>query len=249
MLDDLKKSFSAMLYERTTSPFYGTLLLSWSVWNWKILYISFFISENKLINDKKQFVNKVDYIVANCNNEWNLVWFPLISTVVLITIVPIISNGAYWLSLIYNKWKIDKKNEVESKRLLTLEQSIELREEILEQETKFEKLLATKNLEIEQLKSLAQQSLTETSNSNSVKDKTQEEYKELAERIKNNPEHLIQYKDIISRIQNSNYANDSTRKNSDVIHLLESYDVIENPGSGIYKYTSKGKDFLKIMSK
>lgn len=248
MIEDLKKSFSAILYERTTSPLYGTLLLSWSIWNWKIIYVTFFVSENKLNTDKTHYANKIDYIVMNCSDEWNLIWFPLISTSILLTIIPFISNGAYWLSLIYNKWKLDKKNEVESKRLLTLEQSIELREQISEQETKFEKLLANKNLEIEQLKSLTQKSLDETLNSKSNKNKSNEEFKELAERIKNNPNDLLKYKDIVTRIQNSNYADDSNRKNTEVIHLLESYDVIENIGNGIYKYTNKGKDFLRLMN-
>lgn len=49
MFDELKKSISAILYERTTSPLFGSFILSWTVWNWKIFYITLFISEDKII--------------------------------------------------------------------------------------------------------------------------------------------------------------------------------------------------------
>lgn len=146
MIEELKKSLSAILYERTTSPFYGTLLISWLIWNWKIVYLTVFISESKINTDK------INYITNNFNDVHCLLIYPLISTVILLTVVPFISNGAYWLSLKFNKWKKDQKNIVEMKQLLTLEQSIKLREQISEQEKRFERLLENKNQEIDQLK-------------------------------------------------------------------------------------------------
>ena len=59
MINELKKSINAALYERAVSPLYGTFLITWSLWNWKIIYLTFFVSENKLE------INKIDYIVAN----------------------------------------------------------------------------------------------------------------------------------------------------------------------------------------
>ena len=234
MFDDIKKSISAILYERTTSPLFGTFIISWIVCNWKIVYLTFFVSEDKIE------INKIDYITTNCNDMWNLIWFPLISTFVLITIIPVFSNGAYWLSIIYNKWKVEKKKEVELSQQLTLEQSIELRKQISEQENQFEKMLSNKDLEIRQLKQIIDQN-------KGLKEET--EYEELAKRIKSNNEELSIYKDIVQRIRNNNYADDSTKKNSEIIHLLESYNIIENKGNGTYKYTEQGKDFLKLMTK
>jgi len=59
MLDDIKKSLNEIIYERTTSPLYGTLIISWLIWNWRIVYLTFFISEKKITK------NKIDFILSN----------------------------------------------------------------------------------------------------------------------------------------------------------------------------------------
>jgi len=145
MLNDIKKSFNEIIYERTTSPFYGTLICSWLIWNWKIIYLTLFISENKLCE------NKIDYIIKNYCQVENIIWYPLASSIVILTIIPFLSNGAYWLSLKFNKWKVDQKNKVDRKQLLSLEQSIQLREEISNQEEKIEKIIEKYNTKIKSL--------------------------------------------------------------------------------------------------
>ncbi len=135
-MEEIKKSFKSILYERTTSPFYGTFIISWLIWNWKIVYVTLFVSEKSIKTDK------LSYLLNNhLIDELNLIVWPIISTIALLTIFPFITNGAYWLKLKFDKWKKDKKNEVELKQLLTLEQSIELREQIANQEERFEKIL------------------------------------------------------------------------------------------------------------
>ena len=122
MIDDLKKSFDQIIYERTASPFYGSFIISWCLWNWKIIYLTFFVSQDK-----------IDYIVTNFSAFKNIFIFPLLSSIFIITLVPFITNGAYWLSLKFNKWRVDQKNLVDGKQLLSIEQSIELREQISKQ--------------------------------------------------------------------------------------------------------------------
>ncbi|WP_426483308.1 hypothetical protein [Flavobacterium sp. 2] len=155
MIDEIKKSINSIFTERVSSPFYGTLIVSWLIWNWKIVYLTFFVDQDKL--DKI----KIDFIIDNYNDVWHLVYFPLISTFTLITIIPFLTNGAYWLDLKFTTWRVNQKNEIEGKRLLTLEQSIKLRSELRELEENFEKLLERKNDEIQ----LLQNSLNELSNS------------------------------------------------------------------------------------
>lgn len=146
MIDDLRKSINAILYERMTSPLYGTLAISWIIWNWRIVYLTLFIDEKRICT------TKIDYIINNYSNPHILYTGPIISTIILITIMPLIANGAYWLSLRYDKWKYDKKNEVERSKLLTIEQSIQIRNEISEQEERFSKLVAQKDGEIDLLR-------------------------------------------------------------------------------------------------
>lgn len=142
MLDDIRKSINSTLYERVSSPLYGTIIISWLIWNWEIVYLTLFINETRIGG------TKIDYIIENYSNIHNLLTFPAISTLLLLTVMPFASNGAYYLSLVFKKWRTEKRNEVDNKQLLSIEKSIALREEIRNQEEKFDKLLEGKNEEI-----------------------------------------------------------------------------------------------------
>lgn len=142
-MDDFFKSIKAILYDRVTSPFFGTLFISWLVWNWKIVYVTFFVSETILKE------NKIDYIVRISDSNWILIWFPLISTFALIVIVPMISNGAFWVSSWYEAERIKMKQNRDGKKLLSREQSFKLYLEIRGQEERFQTLLDSKNAELE----------------------------------------------------------------------------------------------------
>ncbi|MCD0464233.1 hypothetical protein [Flavobacterium sp. ENC] len=146
MIEEIKKSINSIFIERVSSPFYGTLIVSWLIWNWKIAYLTFFVDQKKIS------ITKIEFIVKNYSDVWHLVYWPLISTLILLTIIPFVTNGAYWLDLKFTTWRVNQKNEIEGKRLLTLEQSIKLRSELRELEENFEKLLDKKNEEIQLLK-------------------------------------------------------------------------------------------------
>ncbi|MDP5198565.1 hypothetical protein [Flavobacterium sp. DG2-3] len=160
MIDEIKKSINSIFEERVSSPFYGTLITSWLIWNWKIVYLTFFVDQDKLKG------TKIDFIMNNYNDIWDLIYFPLISTVILLTVIPFLTNGAYWLDLKFTTWRINQKNDIEGKKLLTLEQSIKLRSDLRELEENFEKLLERKNGEIQ----LLQNQLNELNNSKTKQD-------------------------------------------------------------------------------
>lgn len=248
MLDELKKSISASLYERTTSPLFGTLFVSWSVWNWKIIYLTFFISDKEIIGK-----TKIEYILENYYDNWTLYWYPLISTLILITIIPLASNGAYWLSLIYLDWKKRKKNEVEKKQLLSLEQSINLREQIANQELKFAKLVEDKNLEIKQLNllvdSLKGQPQITNENQKNGDNSGETELMEFARKIQVNPYELNQFENIIKLIQGGYALTESKGADSRFVSILESYDIINPVGNGVYSLLPNGKKLNKLLNK
>ncbi|WP_299385574.1 hypothetical protein [uncultured Lacinutrix sp.] len=237
-MQDIKKSISTILYERTTSPFYGTLIISWLVWNWKIIYLTFFISENKIVT------SKIDYIVENYSDFHHLLTFPLISTIVLITLIPFVVNGAYWVSLSFANWRLTQKNFIEKKQLLTVEQSIELREQILKQEERFSKLVNDKNLEIEQLKEIINDY---DSSKTQVADNSNEELEKLADRFKSNNSEMTTLNNIIRAIQ-SNFRQEDKDETRKILSLLESYLIIDKSDSPLYKFTTKGKRFLRYIN-
>jgi len=241
MLDEFKKSVNATLYERATSPFFGTLFISWIIWNWQIITVLFFVDEKILKTDK------ASYIKENFNDVNTLVYFPLGSTIILLTLVPFITNGAYWLSLNFQKWRYDKKNSVENLKLLTLEKSIQLREEIQNQQDKFEKLLQAKNQEIELLTKQVE---------TNIKLPKDNEFEE-EENDKLNPEFLQillddkrsrEFGKIVWRIQNSYKMFSGTdAPSSDFVSYLEANNLLDNSG-GLYKFTKLGKELLKAYS-
>ena len=222
---------------RISSPFYGTLIVSWLLWNWKISYVTFFIDSYKLKE------NKIDYIFTNCNDFHHLVTFPLVSTLIILTIVPFITNGAYWITLIFDQWRINKKNEVERKQLLSLEQSIQLRSEIQSQEEKFDKLLKSKNEEIALLKQQLEVALIGSKNvqPNIIVEK---DYKVEIEDFLNN-QRILQHLDEIAKHVQNGYRMSDTIPN-DVLSYFVANDLIVNKGSaGVYDFTNKGKLFLR----
>ncbi len=245
MIDDIKKSFNSILYERTTSPFFGTLILSWSLWNWRIIYLTIFISEDIIEG------NKIDFILANYSEIHYLTTYPLLSSLLLLTIIPFFSNGAYWLSLKFNKWKKDQKNIVDMKQLLTIEQSIDLREQISKQEERFEKLLENKNNEIKQLnlviddyKKSRTQPKTKTTETPEI---NQKELRDLALKIKTNPKQSQEYEVLTRYIQGGYKVTGTDKISTNFIASLESHDIIANKGAGTYQYTEKGKLFQRLM--
>ncbi|OIV42758.1 hypothetical protein [Flavobacterium johnsoniae] len=248
MIDDLKKSFDQIIYERTTSPFYGSFIISWCLWNWKILYLTFFVSQDKIDS------NKIDYIINNFSSTGNVFIFPLLSSIIIITLVPFMTNGAYWLSLKFNKWRVDQKKIVDRKQLLTIEQSIELREQISKQEERFAKLVDDKNLEIKQLnleieeyrKKEPTTILNNFINSESENNNSQDELLIFADRVKNNPKELKEYENILFFIQRSLSPVDET--DSKFLTLLESYDIISPKQNGHYVVTETGKKFYRLVN-
>ncbi|MDB5155618.1 MAG: hypothetical protein JWR50_325 [Mucilaginibacter sp.] len=122
MFTELRKSVNYIIYERTTSPFWGSFIFSWLICNWKIVCTIFVVSEDRFTTTKTDFISQ--HLV-----DWKpLILYPFISTAILIVLFPLISNGAYWMTLIYSEWRLNKKNSVEKKQLLSLEASIALRE-------------------------------------------------------------------------------------------------------------------------
>jgi len=256
MISEINKSISAILYERVASPFYGALIISWGFWNWKVLYVTLFISEKSLEK------NKIEWIIENCSNFNNLIIYPLLSTLAILTVLPFITNGAYWLHLKFTKWRRDKKNSIDMKTLLTTEQSIQIRQELVNAEEKFDVLIGRKNQEIKELKLQIEdlkkppsetEEAKESKNKLSTPKDSDTFLREptssgIARKIKGNPELERSLDTIIKYIQNgwAQLADDDNLSPTSLA-FFEVNHLIKNEGEGMYSMTDLGKDVVRVV--
>ena len=56
------ESFVDNIKQKTTNPFFGTLILVWLVRNWELVYTLFNFDNDCTLSDKKQFIR--DYYVS-----------------------------------------------------------------------------------------------------------------------------------------------------------------------------------------
>ncbi|NQU32025.1 MAG: hypothetical protein HQ521_02225 [Bacteroidetes bacterium] len=175
-MDEFTKSIRAVLYDRIKSPLAGTLFLSWIVWNWRILFLVFFVSESKIKG------TRIDFILNNYSDCIHLVWGPLGSTVFLLTIFPIFSFGAFWLNLYFKKKNKAVKYNMEGETPLTLDESTALRKLVDDEKNRLSKLLVENENTIidlkaknEELSSQDKQQKTALNNSRILKDKYDQE--------------------------------------------------------------------------
>jgi hypothetical protein len=235
-MSDLTTSLKEIFNERISSPFYGSLIVSWLLWNWKIPYVTFFIDQSRL----GDATNKIDYIFKHCDSPWNLAVFPLLSTAVIVLLMPYVTNGASWITERFDTWRINKKNEVQGKRLLTVEESLQLRIDIQNQEEKYSSIIVKKDSEIASLKQqisiLSTPKVTGTPINK--KDKFAEECKVFLENTKVSP-YIEQLDDLIR----TGYSV-TNRLPKDIVNYYQAYELIETLGSN-FMFTDKGKYFLK----
>ncbi len=247
-MDEFRKSVNAVLYERLTSPLYGTFVFTWLVWNWKIPYVTFFISEDQLE------ITKIEYISNLVMNWSHVIALPLMSTAILVLIMPFISNGAYWVSIRFDKWKYDQKNKIEDKQMLSLEKSMELKKTMRELETYYSTELDKKDEEIKNLKSEIEVMQKDKDNApkpnsddilneidqNEFDDFSDEEFENL---ISN--QIFKENIDIISnQIVKGDYLPTSNMDRKAMPYFLAN-GLVEKGSNNEYVFTEKGKEALK----
>lgn len=244
MFKEFKKSVNNVLYERLVSPLFGTFLLSWCFWNWKIIYLTFFVNSDEIKG------HKIDFIISNYYNKFDLFLWPSLSTIGLLIIYPFLAVGAFYVSLRFKKWKIDIRNTQEDLQVLSIEDSIELREEIRNQSERFDRLLSSKNKEIETLKSTIENYKKQLAAINKGVSELPEEakkdiYLEEYNLIKANQTMLEIFEKVAIRAQReTTMFSDSFRLNTSGRKIFDYFlanDILEKVKTNVYKFTQKGK--------
>lgn len=163
MIEDISKSIKANMYERATSPLFGAFAISWAIWNYKTVLAIF---SSMKVKEKVSYIENEIYA-----SEWSLILegasYPLISAVLFILIYP---HPAKW---IYEYWNNQQKKlkeikqKIEDDTPLTLDESREIRRELLRLESDYDEEITKKNTEIDRLKDIV------SSLENQVKQSTQ----------------------------------------------------------------------------
>ena len=246
-MDTISKSISASLYEKTKSPLYGTIIISWSVWNWKFIYYLFAVNKNT------EYSHRLDYIQNELTSNWTLFYGPIISTILILTVIELIANYSYWLSLLYKTWRVNKKATTEGKQLLTFEQSLKLRNDLKIKEEGFEKLIQDKEESIKTLESTIFQlnkTITESKKDNAKIVKTPQKDEQ---HVNNDYKELILNKSVsgyIDQIYRLIKTRESLLRNGipqSTIDFFEAKDYIKSTSGKIYgffDFTAKGKELF-----
>ena len=88
--------------------------------------------------------SKLEYISNFLSDPWFIYWIPLISTGILVTVVPFVSNGSYYLSQKFKQWRINQRNKIEGATLITKDQYAEMQTEIGRKDTEFKETLTNR---------------------------------------------------------------------------------------------------------
>jgi|GEM_PF-5908288 len=146
-MESLKKEFFSYLNEKLRSNLFTAWAVSWFIWNWKSIYVTFFISE-KLILEKFQ-LTKLDYILNNFKDINHLLCYPIYSTLFLILILPIFNIGASSIKLLYKKLSNKILNNIDIERKFTYGEYKNLIKKSDEEIEEFREVLREKDTNLE----------------------------------------------------------------------------------------------------
>jgi hypothetical protein len=157
MVDEATQSLKKYLKDKLSSPFYGTFIISWLLWNWKAWYVTFFIDSNLLFQTKG--ILKIDYILSFY--PWgyflNSIYFfipPLVSAYLIIFWLPRITRKFYKKSLknenVIKLIKLEEDRiiaEAEEKTFKAEEVKLDVEEKVLKKEIAVKKIKSEKSQE------------------------------------------------------------------------------------------------------
>jgi hypothetical protein len=147
-MKDIFDSIRLQIYERLSSPLFGSFVAAWVGWNYRFLFVMF----SGLPVDKKfEFVDSRLYVTG-----WDI-WSrgiiePTLTAILFIYLYPIISRHfyGYWLKKNVELKKL--RDDIENTALLTREESYAMRMEMIKAGEKYEETIRRQAAEIEALK-------------------------------------------------------------------------------------------------
>ncbi|HAS8339474.1 TPA: hypothetical protein I7738_12970 [Vibrio vulnificus] len=127
MLTDTYNSLKVYLYDRAVSPLLGSLLLSWSAWNYKFIMLLF---SDLSYPDKLKMIETL--YRSNFDLYVTAILAPILTSAIYIFIFPYPSRFVFKFSLKRQDELNKVKQEITNNQLITLEKSQEIRKKINE---------------------------------------------------------------------------------------------------------------------
>lgn len=127
MIEDILQSAKQTAAERFSSPLIGAFLVSWAGWNWKFLVILF---SDATVTTTFDLVHRLAF------PDWTAILLkgfalPLITSLAYVFLYPYPARFVYEFTLMRQRETNETKQRVSNDTLLTLEDSIQLRSEIV----------------------------------------------------------------------------------------------------------------------
>jgi len=102
-------SIKLMFAKRSKSPFYGSLVITYIAYNWRLLFILIFDDSFHTVYDKIEFIQD-KYIFTYCWGDtiigWSNLYVPLVFTIVVFILGNILSLGFRWMNVYFKNWQL-----------------------------------------------------------------------------------------------------------------------------------------------
>ncbi|QUX92632.1 hypothetical protein CYL31_15040 [Marinomonas sp. A3A] len=148
MIKDTLNSLKGVLYERISSPLWGTYFVAWVLYNWEIVLI--FFGGSSIKGNEAELIKA--YLYSEDGFNYSVVFFPLCMTVTLLALVPIFQTLYFVYSEFIKMLGKTRRDRFESNTRLTIEQSNELRRRIINISASSQEITSFQDQEINSLK-------------------------------------------------------------------------------------------------
>lgn len=212
MLDNIKDSIKAKLYDFAYTPFMSSYIISWILFNHKYLLVYF--GESPL-DDKLLYLGE-------CHLEFLL---PLYVALVYVFVYPLFALGFYAATLWYKKWSKDVKIYIEKLTKIPEEEAKKIREISSRFEDEKDELL--KKLEKKE---------------DEYKEKLESELQPLQEQIESLDSTLKTAEELIKKLesQNEKLQNELNQANEFLLAKNDAYAELEEKIADLQKLPSNG---------
>lgn len=257
MFEEITKSLKATLYDRVSSPFLFSFFFAWAVWNYDFLLIFF----SSMPSDEK--IDYISYFLFPTIDSilQKGILFPFFSAFAYILIFPYVEQFFYFLWLRKVTALRDIRNKIETKRRLTVEESIEITVRMAEIEEESKKeigRLASENSTLKKALSECKKKTYELQHTkeNATDVDSKKEIDEKADVIVNLNANASMNANMISLIKVlakrgkvnisdlHDYIDDSNVRIRYVIDLLEEKGLVEYFSSGDVALTKLGREVV-----